>query len=82
MMMGNGPLSICGRQDRMHLEHILPDLLRRRGTFWERIQVQLFDISLSKVIPSNLFIIHSCIKPIKAWPLALGFRVKQNIIGV
>lgn len=82
MIISNGPLSMSDRQNLTHLEHILPDLLSSEDTFWEGIQVQIFDPRLSSAISSRLSITHNCIVSIETKPLALGFRMKQNILDV
>lgn len=82
MIISNGPLSMSDRQNLTHLEHILPDLLSSEDTFWEGIQVQIFDPRLSSAISSRLSITHNCIVSVATRPLALGFRMKQNILDV
>ena len=82
MIIANGPLSTSDRHNLTHLEHVLPDLLSSEDTFWEGIQVQIFDPRLSSAVSSHLSTTHNCIVSIETKPLALGFRMKQNILDV
>lgn len=82
MIIANGPSSTSDRQNLMQFEYVLPDLLRSEDTFWEGIQVQIFDPRLSYEMSSHLFITHNYLVSVEVRPLALRFRMRQNIPGV